>query len=563
MECEHNNENYDGAVTRWFDLCQETARKAFDEAHPDFFDRLDKIAAHSSETDHSLHEEMQNDQFNRSKARIPKRSTNYRGRIKAIHIRTIGSSFSEFIRTHVFGILLLTHLLGLVIGVLVASWCISSSLASGVVGYYVMVAPIGFLLLLVVAFCLASSRTKVADEARENSLMSHLNKVVETIEKKLTPVIFPLNRTDQVHLNATQVVQTALDSPDGEVIYVGAAGITSRDTPDGEIGNDSTQSRYKTAIGQVMGRRISIKRYVALLTTEEYHQLPLRVRKNYDEWIKRQIFQCEQNPNYQLYSSSKAPGWGSANNTIATPNEMVILVGNGMAGIRIKGEQIVTPLLDSWTRLFEAKDAKLKLYDKDSLQRYLEHDLKTVPLTIRQLFDREEVFDTAATLIDGIFTNGTPASKVVYNGSGDLVTGTYEGEAQQRYSQAVARLMKSKVNVERYICLLAPEDFRQRGLNTKKGYLKWIESQMRLLEDKSNYAFFHCPRAQSWGSSRSTIVSTSGMVDIIGNGDMGIQLTGSYVGAAIQEAFRELFRKSPIKPEKLSSEQLYKYAKDL
>jgi hypothetical protein len=133
-----------------------------------------------------------------------------------------------------------------------------------------------------------------------------------------------------------------------------------------------------------------------------------------------------------------------------------------------------------------------------------------------------------------------------------------------RYRSAMARLSNGAINATRYISLLEPDDYQRRGEKTRAEYVKWIEKQITLVERNPQYVLYNCPRAPTWGSSRSSIFTAKALLDIVGNGESGILIRGEQVAQDLTKSTRQLFEISAIvKPIVYDKPALLQYLKEL
>jgi hypothetical protein len=190
--------------------------------------------------------------------------------------------------------------------------------------------------------------------------------------------------------------------------------------------------------------------------------------------------------------------------------------------------------------------------------------------TIISLPDRDKVLEQASSIINtAISEKNEGESYVVFTGSAALYRDLEDQESDAdtplaQYRTAMARLASDTVHCVRYISLLEVSDYRRRGSITKEDYVKWIEKQIGLVERNPHYFLYNCPRAPSWGSSRSSIFTARAMLDVVGNGESGILIRGDQVSQDIARSSKELFEeRALVKPVVYDKPMLMKYLKTL
>ncbi|MCH8822773.1 MAG: hypothetical protein IH984_04620 [Planctomycetes bacterium] len=72
------------------------------------------------------------------------------------------------------------------------------------------------------------------------------------------------------------------------------------------------------------------------------------------------------------------------------------------------------------------------------------------------------------------------------------------------------------VRVDRYLQLFSLEAFRDRSESQRSDYIRWLTKEIGLLKTHRWYTLWDSKRALPFGSTRSTIVTRQGFLDIIG-----------------------------------------------
>jgi len=190
--------------------------------------------------------------------------------------------------------------------------------------------------------------------------------------------------------------------------------------------------------------------------------------------------------------------------------------------------------------------------------------------TIISFDNRNDVLGQASSIIDTAISEPHDADRyVMFTGSAALYKDLEDQETDAdtplaKYRSAMARLSNSTCHATRYISLLEPSDFKRRGEDTRVHYLKWIDKQITLVERNPNYSLYNCPRAPSWGSSRSSIYTARALLDIVGEGEVGNLIQGEQLAQELAKGKKRLFEiNAVVKPIVYNKPSLLKYVKDL
>lgn len=231
---------------------------------------------------------------------------------------------------------------------------------------------------------------------------------------------------------------------------------------------------------------------------------------------------------------------------------------------------VLVMLKDRW---FETKAIRtLEDLNTASHQHYADLTgwiTKQLTPTIISLNDSDKVLKEASNIINVAIKEPSDAEKyVVFTGSAALYKDPPNEESDAEtalasYRTAMARLGSETIPVVRYISLLEPSDYKRRGEQTRDAYIKWLEKQISLIERNPQYLLFDCPRAPSWGSSRSSIFTARALLDIVGNGQTGILIRGDQVAQDLKNSSKELFEQAAVQPVVHNKPTLLKYMKSL
>jgi hypothetical protein len=112
-----------------------------------------------------------------------------------------------------------------------------------------------------------------------------------------------------------------------------------------------------------------------------------------------------------------------------------------------------------------------------------------------------------------------------------------------RYDTAVNELKNpdSKVRVSRFIRLLDDVAFTSREGKTRAAYLAWLEYQVAYLKANANYTLYDTRRAPEWGGPRSSIITRTAMLDIIGDGRAGVLLVSARIPGMVFDESKKHF----------------------
>jgi hypothetical protein len=184
---------------------------------------------------------------------------------------------------------------------------------------------------------------------------------------------------------------------------------------------------------------------------------------------------------------------------------------------------------------------------KEDLQALIKTNLRP---RIIALDSREKVLRAASEILFDAIQEQPDKRFVVFIGAASLSTQTALQTPDkdeetispaEEYNTRLLNLDGAKVPVKRYIALIKPKDFNSRRPETRKQYLQWLRKQIGLLKDNSKYVLVDCGRAQPWGGSRSSIITSGAFLDIVGEGDSGFLIKGEEIATTLKESSEKLF----------------------
>jgi hypothetical protein len=87
------------------------------------------------------------------------------------------------------------------------------------------------------------------------------------------------------------------------------------------------------------------------------------------------------------------------------------------------------------------------------------------------------------------------------------------------------------IQFHRYVRLFDDKSFPNRSPEIRRGYLLWLEEQVRLMKRSPLYVLVNARRAPRWKAIRSSIISETDFVDILGDGESGVLIAGQTFAA--------------------------------
>lgn len=108
----------------------------------------------------------------------------------------------------------------------------------------------------------------------------------------------------------------------------------------------------------------------------------------------------------------------------------------------------------------------------------------------------------------------------------------------KRYNDALALAARHKLIFRRYVSLLSETDLAGRSKNIQDEYLHWLHQQRATLEADQNYTMIVSPRAPQWGSSNTTIIANSGLVEIKGHGNSAFAIYDRRIAVDLRASLR-------------------------
>lgn len=194
------------------------------------------------------------------------------------------------------------------------------------------------------------------------------------IKTNLSPAIISLKDNSEVLNAASDMINATLEEPTQEnkfVVYVGSGDLL-KNPPQSDEG-ESPATTYQSAIARLKNDEVKTTRYISLLDISDYRRRIRRTQSAYKAWIAKQIGLLEGNPRYTFYDSPRAPKWGSSRSSIFTKRALLDVVGNGVTGVLVRGDQVAQELLKGSQDLFETAGVKPSVYNSTRLKGYLQN----------------------------------------------------------------------------------------------------------------------------------------------------------------------------------------------
>lgn len=170
------------------------------------------------------------------------------------------------------------------------------------------------------------------------------------IRGSLEPRLEVYKGLDAVCLAAAGAIEQAHRERDDDARFVIFYGSATLSTPEGSHGRhgarrvlvededlQSPEHVYAGALEAAASDQIRMRRYICLLSTEEFRRRGQAVRREYLEWLRSQYHQLGRNPNYRLTSAVRAPAWNSNAARIITRRQVLEISGNGEAALAVFG----------------------------------------------------------------------------------------------------------------------------------------------------------------------------------------------------------------------------------
>lgn len=131
------------------------------------------------------------------------------------------------------------------------------------------------------------------------------------------------------------------------------------------------------------------------------------------------------------------------------------------------------------------------------------------------------------------------ASLVNESEAGSVLDDNTRAISIKKYTDALESASESKLQLRRYVSLLRPNDLKDRSPSVRDEYVDWLYEQRKLLKKDPNYVIITSPRAPQWGSSNTSFISNSGLVEIKGHGNSAFAIYDERIAGSLRNSLRK------------------------
>jgi hypothetical protein len=230
------------------------------------------------------------------------------------------------------------------------------------------------ILILLILYALVSTHVSIAKKkaAIERSVTDAIEESKKQIKASISPRVVFCASIDQVRSEAAEIILAAVSefsaaveenarlAKDGSLIQLdisqyfitiyGAASLINESEVDRNL-DDAVKresiTRYRGARDQASQSKLRFRRYVSLLDSGELSSRSEAVRAEYIDWLQRQYQDLQNDPNYTMILSPRAPRWGSSNSTIIGNAGIIEIKGHGGSAFAIYDRRIAVDLRTS------------------------------------------------------------------------------------------------------------------------------------------------------------------------------------------------------------------------
>lgn len=159
----------------------------------------------------------------------------------------------------------------------------------------------------------------------------------------------------------------------------------------------------------------------------------------------------------------------------------------------------------------------------------------------------DEVCDKAAGMIHGARKEREPerrwvlfigaASLGVPDAEFELLGGGAETQATspfQDYVGAIESAVSEKIVMRRLVHLPNGSAMRERSERVRREYGRWLTNQYAHLRRNDRYELVDIPRAPVWGATSAMIVTSRGVLEVVGKGEAGIWIVDDFAAEVIR-----------------------------
>lgn len=111
-------------------------------------------------------------------------------------------------------------------------------------------------------------------------------------------------------------------------------------------------------------------------------------------------------------------------------------------------------------------------------------------------------------------------------------------QSNKPYDKARQQASKSKLRFRRYVSLLDSSELSSRSEPIQTEYIGWLKRQKSDLDRDANYAMIVSPRAPRWGSSNTSIIGNTGIIEIKGHGGSAFAIYDRRIATDLRASLR-------------------------
>lgn len=155
-------------------------------------------------------------------------------------------------------------------------------------------------------------------------------------ELKLPPTVHQLTDGDALVETLVAELEKVIGSRAGGIVYVGSGGLLASE----DVISSSLADRYEHVIHELQDQGVPFDRYICLLDEKDFQSRSVETKKRYLRWLEKQVALLKEYEEYSFYHAPRAVPWGSTKSCIFTPFGYFEVVGNGMRGLFVSGEEL-------------------------------------------------------------------------------------------------------------------------------------------------------------------------------------------------------------------------------
>lgn len=123
--------------------------------------------------------------------------------------------------------------------------------------------------------------------------------------------------------------------------------------------------------------------------------------------------------------------------------------------------------------------------------------------------------------------------------AGSILSEDVREDSINSYLKALDSAARSKLQRRRYVSLITDSELKDRSESVKKEYIDWLKEQKALIKKDPNYIVIVSPRAPQWGSSNTSIITKSGLIEIKGHGRSAFAIDDERIAIGLRSSLRK------------------------